>query len=259
MSYTILTEGDQLPSVGVMQKLLNARAGASLVADGEFTQKMTIAVMEFQNQRLMLNHGNIGRETYFRLTQCESRLNIVDFVDIFDGYSMDYEVSDITKAGGNPIYIGGMSNGVDEAVTKILKAAKPGSVFILRLHGHGSPGSVGISEGDQTIDNKHGSALTTDNWIYFEPIIRRLKPIFGPYGCIELMHCSPGRGLKGRFLINKIARTIGVPVTGAFKKQRAGGHDTFMFEGPTYTAIPGGGSLKSWCQALPDFIPLNIY
>src|ERR1035438_10616154 len=62
MNYTDLRRGDKLPSVGVLQKLLN-RTGASLVPDGEFGQKTETAVRVFQRAH-RLNPDGIRSEEH---------------------------------------------------------------------------------------------------------------------------------------------------------------------------------------------------
>ena len=67
------------------------------------------------------------------------------------------------------------------------------------------------------------------------------------------MHCSTGRGPNGRRLLQQIADGVGVPVTAALTDQLGGGVNTFKFEGPTFTAFPGGANLRSWCDSRPNF------
>jgi hypothetical protein len=55
------------------------------------------------------------------------------------------EVDDITTAGGNPLVIGGMSLGVEQAMSMIASAAR--EAFLLRFHAHGSDGRFGIGKG----------------------------------------------------------------------------------------------------------------
>jgi hypothetical protein len=147
MSYPLLYNGNKIPAVGVAQKLLNARAGSSLVADGDFGSKTKAAVKEFQRPRGLVVDGVIGQNTWGRLKQMADKLQIIDCVDVFDPSLNDLEAKDIVKAGGNPILIGGMSNGVEQAITEILGTAAPGEVFLLRFHGHGNSGIAGISHG----------------------------------------------------------------------------------------------------------------
>jgi hypothetical protein len=82
MNYTYLRFGDHLPTVGVLQKLLN-RAGANLVVDGMFRDKTRAAVVKFQAARCRRRDGLVGLETWERLTE-GLELPIVDCIDIYD-------------------------------------------------------------------------------------------------------------------------------------------------------------------------------
>lgn len=72
------------------------------------------------------------------------------------------------------------------------------------------------------------------------------------------MHCETAKGPYGHTLLTNIANTLRIPATAGLRVQYGGGLTTFAFEGPTYTAIPGGGSLGSWCKALPDFVEMSV-
>ena len=54
-----------------------------------------------------------------------------------------------------------------------------------------------------------------------------------------------------RFLAEISWRRAFVPVTAGLRTQYGGGSSTFRFEGPTLTAFPGGGDLKSWARSRP--------
>jgi Putative peptidoglycan binding domain len=257
MSYPLLRKGDKIPAVGVSQKLLNARAGSSLVADGDFGSLTKNAVKDFQRPRSLTIDGVIGVNTWGRLKQMTDNLDIIDCVDVFDPDLNSLEAADIRSAGGTPIIIGGMSNGVEQAVTEILGVARHGKVFLLRFHGHGASGIAGVSMGHGDLGD-HMSSISIANWPYLQPIIARLRPIFGPYGCIQFMHCETGRGPNGMRLLQNIATTTNVPATGGVQTQFGGGLDTFRFEGPTQTAFPAGYNLKTWSQSRPDFIGMSV-
>lgn len=257
MPYPFLRNGNRIPAVGVAQKLLNGRAGSSLVADGQFGPKTESVARSFQRPRGLSADGIIGKETWNRLKQETDNLDIIDVVDVWDPDLFSMEAADIRRAGGNPIVIGGMSNGVEQAVTEVLRVARQGKVFILRFHGHGAPGVAGVSDGHGELGD-HASSIHMGNWTYLQPIMARLKPIFGPYGCIQFMHCKTGRGTTGLQMLQQIANTCSVPATGGVNDQLGGGLDTFRFEGPTQTGFPAGHNLKSWSESLPDFVGMSV-
>ena len=85
-------------------------------------------------------------------------------------------------------------------------------------------------------------------------VIRGLKDVFGPHGSVQFMSCHTAHGVNGRNMLETIASIVKVPVTAGVNLQYGGGGTpTFRLEGPTYTAVPNGQSLKEWCRALPDF------
>jgi hypothetical protein len=254
-NYTLLRRGDNLPAVGVLQKLLN-RGGAGLVVDGDFGSRTQTAVTNFQRPRGLNPDGAVGQNTWPRVS-ANANLPIMDCIDIFDPSLSNLERRDIIAAGGNPILLGGMSNGVEQAVQLIVNHA-PGNVFLLRFHGHGAPGVAGFSFGQGGAGFGHRADVDPQNLAIMLPILGRLRQIFGPYGCIQFMHCSTGAGANGRNVLTRIANATGVPVSAGVQTQLGGGTSTFKFEGPTVTAIPGGGTLQSWAASRPDFVAMTV-
>lgn len=250
MTYVYLKWGDRIPAVGVLQKLLN-RTGERLSVDGIYGDNTKTAVKRFQQARGLSADGIVGQHTWPRIS-ANADLPIVDCIDVFDESLLNMEARDIRRVGGSPILIGGMSNGVEQAVSDIVRASS--NIFLLRFHGHGVSGVAGISDGQGLNDGiDHRSSIDSGNVRRLMPILRRLVSIFGPYGNIQFMHCSTGRGVSGQRLLQEIANGVGVPVTAALRDQLGGGIDTFKFEGPTFTAFPGGANLASWCASCPNF------
>lgn len=259
MSYPYLLEGDALPAVAVLQKLLR-RTGHRIGADGHFGPLTRQAVLHFQRTHPGLApDGIVGPQTWPRLVARHEQMQVLDCIDIFDPDLLSTEVQDIRRGGGNPLVLGGMCNGVEQAVAAILQAAGFGSVFLLRFHGHGGPGWAGISAGtgaDSTPANR--SAMEVNNRNVVARLLARLKPIFGPYGCIQFMHCSTGRGSNGTQLLQTVAQATGVPATAALRTQYAGGSATFRYEGPTNTVFPYATTMQAWGAALPEMAGMSI-
>ncbi len=253
MNYTLLRQGDRLPSVGVLQKLLN-RCGSALTPDGIFGPRTAAAVQQFQRPRHLSVDGVVGRLTWPRLS-AGTNLPIIDCIDVFDPSLLHMEVRDILRVGGNPVVIGGMCNGVEQAVSQIVAASR--QVFLLRFHGHGARGVAGVSSGHGELDPGmiHRADIALQNLDALRPVLRRLSSVFGPYGCVQFMHCETGGGANGRRMLQEIANLLGVPATAGIHTQFGGGTRTFRFEGPTHTAFPKGGTLPGWCGAVPDFAP----
>ena len=180
MNYVYLKWGNRIPAVGVLQKLLN-RTGERLVVDGIFGNHTKAAVQRFQRPRGLAVDGIVGQNTWPRVS-ANAHLPIIDCIDVFDPDLMNLEAGDIRRAGGSPILIGGMSNGVEQAVSDIVGAAG-GNVFLLRFHGHGTSGVAGISDGHGLGDGiDHRSSIDSSNIHQLLPVLRRLASIFGPYG-----------------------------------------------------------------------------
>jgi hypothetical protein len=258
-NYPLLYESNSLPAVGVLQKLL-IRGGATLAADGAFGPRTKKAVIEFQRPRSLRPDGAVGAQTWPRVS-VHADLPIMDCVDVFDPLLEEDTDAPLRKAGGNPIVVGGLCNGVEQAVNMIQSAA-PGNVFLLRFHGHGAPGVAGVAFGrgdvpgawDERSDIDEETLATT------LPMLGRLRGIFGPYGCVQFMHCETGRGPKGHRVLQRIADALGVPATGAVMDQfgLGGGNLPFGYNGPTVTAIPGAGRLADWAKSLPDFPGMSV-
>jgi hypothetical protein len=266
MNYTYLHLGDKLPSVGVLQKLLN-RACAKLEPDGVFGPKTEAAVRHFQELHHLKHDGIVGEKTWPKLVE-GVELPIVDSVDVFDSFqkeeylrkgekkkandssdSLANEVDDIQSVGGNPFVIGGMSNGVQQVLSMISAASR--DAFLLRFHGHGYSGSVGIScgaGGPNRLNRMNEGSIPG-----LFKVISHLSRVFGPYGSLQFMSCHTGLGKDGRDMVNEISGMLDVPVTAGIHMQYGGGLNTFKFEGKTFTAVPHGQTLKQWCQSLPDF------
>lgn len=248
MDYPYLAQGDHLPAVGVLQKLLN-RTGGSLAADGIFGPLTRTALVNFQRARHMPPSGVVDQTTWARVVS-GAKLPIVDAIDVWDRSLWDLEARDIRQVGGNPILIGGACNGVEQIVSDICNRAR--NVFLLRFHGHGSPGVASVATGQGELDPSlhERSDITADPRTI--SVLSRLRSVFGPYGCVQFMHCQTGRGPAGRRLLSRIAHALQVPVTAAIRDQLGGGLTTFRFEGPTVTELPSS-TLQQWCQTRPDF------
>jgi Putative peptidoglycan binding domain len=256
-NYPLLLKSNRLPAVGVLQKLLN-RGGAGLTVDGNFGDRTRRAVIDFQRPRGLKHDGIVGVATWPRVS-AGANLPIMDCVDILDPLLLEDTETPIKRVGGNPRVIGGMCNGVEQAIVMIL-AASPGNVFLLRFHGHGAPGEASVSSGRGELDPH----LKEQADIWASPVIlntlSRLKGIFGRYGCIQFMHCQTGRGSQGHLLLSKIASALGVPATAAVNDQSGLGFGNlpFGYTGPTVTAVPHGGTLAGWARSLPEFPGVSV-
>jgi len=247
-----LRNGDVLPAVAVSQMLLNSRNAAALTADGIYGRRTTEAVRGFQRPRGLSPDGIIGRNTWPRLSAAD-RLQIIDCVDIFDPNLYTMEVRDLRSVGGSPITLGGMCNGIEQAVSDIRRAAS--SLFLLRFHGHGAPGAAGVSDGHGTIEDHS----TFRNDAATRQALSRLRGCFGPYGCIQFMQCNVAQGVAGTNFLRMVTSITGVPASAGVPTQYAGTlRKTLRFEGRTRTFCPGGGTIRSWARGLPRFVEMSV-
>ncbi|HUE10815.1 MAG TPA: peptidoglycan-binding domain-containing protein [Steroidobacteraceae bacterium] len=258
-NYPLLSRTNHLPAVGVLQKLLN-RGGAGLNPDADFGPKTHQAVVDFQRPRGLKPDGIVGVETWPRVSAGVD-LPIMDCIDVFDPLLVQDTETPIQQVGGNPRVIGGMCNGVEQAVSMILSAS-PGNVFLLRFHGHGNRGiaGVGFGQGDVPGAWDERSHIDVDTLNETLPVLSRLRGIFGRYGCVQFMHCQTGRGPQGRQLLSRIATALGVPATAAVNDQAGLGFGNlpFGYTGPTTTAVPRGAGLADWTRGLPDFAGMTV-
>lgn len=246
-----LRNGDVLPAVSVAQLLLN-RNGAGLSVDGIYGPRTTAAVRDFQRPRGLSPDGVIGQNTWPRLVANE-RLQILDCIDIFDNSLFVMEARDLTRAGGHPLLLGGMCNGIEQAVTDIKRVAN--KLFLLRFHGHGAPGAAGVSDGHGRFEDH--STFRDDPST--RAALRQLRDCFGPYGCIQFMHCNVAQGASGQGFLSMVSHETGVPASAAIRTQYAGTlRKTVRFEGPTRTVCPGGRDLRAWSRSLPQFYGMSV-
>lgn len=250
-----LANGTVLPSVTTLQILLRRHSPHSLnKTDGHFGPKTKKAVEDFQvfHAPSLVKDGIVGRFTWTKLMGV-SRLQTIDVVDGDDPSLVNLEAADIRNAGGNPIVVYGMSNGVEVVMNEILNRAQgPGRVALLRFHGHGGRGSQNVS-GGHINGAPHLAAISDDNFSQIRGKLQRISHIFAPFGSTQLLGCDVGGGAKGKSLISKLANVWGVPVTAGLHTQFGGGKQTFTFEGPTVTGFPAGlNDLKSWSKAMED-------
>ena len=252
INYPGLRLCDNYPAVGVLQHLL-VGSGTGTGIDGSFGTGTKKALSDFQALRGLSQTGTTDPFTWHQLTDGRS-LPIIDVIDVFDASLWRHEVHNIRALGGLPLLIGGSCNGLEQALRMIVDSAKE-TIFFLRFHGHGQPGEAGISEGKGELKWDTGveehSALDGFSMDQHRALWTPLKGIFGPYGCIQFMHCSTGAGKDGWRLLQLIAEWLGVPATAALQTQYAGDPETFFFEGPTRTAVPGGRSVATWAMGRP--------
>ena len=249
-TFTFLINGDALPSVTTSQILLRRhRPGATITCDGAYGPKTKEAVRAYQGQHSPLKgDGIIGPNTWNSFMSV-SGFQTIDVVDGTDPSLIAFEAADIHRAGGDPIVVFGQSNGLAFVMQQIAARGRRGNVMLLRIHGHGGRGLQNVT-GGQINGAPHMASISLQNYAASEPDLIRVRPVLLPFGSVQLLGCDVGGGGNGAQLVQRLARTWGVPVTAGLHTQFGGGNATFRFEGPTVTGFPGGFNLKSWSRAM---------
>lgn len=250
-----LQKGDKLPAVAISQMLLN-RTGAELILDGNFGRATKSAVMTFQREHSLAIDGVVGRQTWLRLVR-HQQLPICDAIDVFDPDLMTSEQQFLTGAGGQPLVIGGMSNGTEQIISDI--TARHRNLFMVRFHGHGAKGIAGVSDGEGTLEGSWESRTNFAYDLHTRDMMTKLGRVIGPYGCIQFMHCQTGGGTSGKRFLQMVADAAGVPASAAIRNQYAYSlRKTLRYEGPTRTCCPGGVTMREWATRLPAFVGLSF-
>ena len=140
-----------------------------------------------------------------------------------------------------------------------------GPIVLLRFHGHGSPGWMGVSAGTGELKcgNRkievgpgEGSTIELDNVDTVVSMLGALGAWFAPFGSVELHGCSTGAGQEGRRLLRRLANALQVPVSAGTITQVGGGTEktTFRFEvnarfkSWVQCVFPEGNTLDSWAR-----------
>ena len=171
---------------------------------------------------------------------------VIDVVDIGDRNLLEIEVKELQAKGRSVIMHDAVSgNAVRQMIYSVIRTAKtPGTITLLRLHGHGLPGFMSVSVGNKLkrsqLQNGAPIFISNNNVHTFAADFAKLRPYFAGGGRVELMGCYVAQGNEGASLLRSLAKYIGVPVSGGSEIQFAGGSKTFALEGQVFTALPDG-------------------
>jgi hypothetical protein len=271
-----LQRGDRLPTVALIQIILNTKYGGTIKVDGSFGPQTELGIRQFQHAtNCSVSSGKMDNATWRRLNRW-SNLTVADTIDLCDPQLLA-SLDEALEYNNNILAIGCMSNGVSGAINLILDNSRPGSVALLRIIGHGTDAiqAVGIGRGiadlfgEEYAIKGHPKKLSaeqaeiskqvhrystmsgsTKGLKYVKNYIARLKPIFSPYGSIEFHGCHVGRGKEGKDFLQDVSDLLGVPVSASTATQKTG-HNK-RFRGPIVSAFPGGGDLQRWAASLPS-------
>jgi hypothetical protein len=249
--------------VAAVQSLINRGEAASLLfVDGVFGPLTEEGVRRARSNARLPVSGVVDGPTWNALTAGQ-RLAILSANDIYDPAHEEYTPRELRGPG--LIRTGGMSGGVGHILAEVGQRARTmGRIILLRFYGHGRGGLMAVSAGTggmrdsrgELIPNAprpdhaaHQSIITTANFRAIEEHLRRLRPLFAPFGSIEFHGCRVGRGAEGRRLLEMTVHATGVPASAGIGEQSFGPQTAFRFEGAVRTVYPGGQSLKQWARA----------
>lgn len=255
--YVTLRRGDRLPIVAYGQWLLGqhpAVARDALSVDGIFGPHTETAVRAVRADESLPDSGEFAEPMWSILKNgIGDRRQVIESIGIgstssrhsIRGYDPDVLADRNHVGDGDPhvsvVIHAGSSFGLPRAFDRLL--ARPhGRCVLLRFHGHGAPGFMVVSGGGAP-----GSAFAPHRSPGYRREVARLRPLFGPFGSIELHGCRVGRGGIGLRSLEVIAEETRVPVSAAYTPQM-GGAASNRFEGPVRTVFPGPMTLPSWAR-----------
>jgi hypothetical protein len=166
---------------------------------------------------------------------------IIDVVDTYDKSLLNQEVAAIRAQGREPIVLNHTTTNAIAQIAQMIidRAGGPSTITLLRFHGHGVPGAMGVNSGEEDFDS-YGNGISITNLELIRSDLARLRPYFAANARVELHGCNVASGRRGRQLLRSLAAIWGVPVSAGSRTQQGGGAATFRFEGPVYTSSPAG-------------------
>jgi hypothetical protein len=254
--YVTLKRGDKLPTVALAQARLVEAGANALAIDGIFGPQTEQAVLVFQNTVGIPATGQVEQPTWAAFSVSRP-IKVIDAVDATDIAVLRADEPYLRDGHSRVEVTYGMSGGARSLVHRLVSSTAPGSVSLLRLHGHGHAGHMGVSVGNEPAVDYSGPRPVSYGSGMFgagqfkNPVAvatyRQLGAIMAASGSIELHGCNVAMHRLGRDLLSALARTCRVPVTAAFQLQY-GEDGASRLEGPTLTCFPDGEGLRSWAR-----------
>ncbi len=253
---------DRGPRVVALQVLLNQHGDTSdrLKVDGVFGPKTASALANLRRELMRQSSGmsvNHADPAVWKYLMGRSRLQTVDAVDVTDVTYLKV-VMPWLERHGDPLTLGGMSNGLVQVINDVVSRASGSNVMLVRFHGHGGPGLQAIAHGTRklagTMDyNEELTVLNATTLGKLRSPLSKLASVMCSFGFVELHGCRVGKGSKGQALLRSLSDVWRVPVSAGIPYAKSG-YDpkttgpgvTFDLEGPIETAYPGGGTLATW-------------
>lgn len=286
-----LTRGESGPRVVLVQALLRLK-GFDVPVTGVWNEgdKMTKAVGEIRAKMNLPSAGPVDAKVFVQLVQ-NTKLKMIDSVDASAGYVREIAERDMRENGIDPLLNKRLSGrGVSAAVDKIIERSRDHQIASLRITAHGNRGtwiSLAIgdpvhAQGDARYGNYEEMKKDWKSYIDYSHFERhrknlaRITKLFALFGSVDVHCCKIG---NNRLLLQRLADTWKVPVSGALDIQHVGGEygrkqsetwgrydynqfneqvpGTFAFQGAVFTAYPDKLNLKTWAARVEASL-LNI-
>jgi hypothetical protein len=281
-----LSEKKPLPPRVILVQALLRLKGFDLRITGKWDKKTAEAIGKFRTKIGMDSQGPVDGQVFYNLIR-ETKLKLIKSVDASGGDMAACVEADSKKAGISPLMNPRVQGkGVQKAVDLITERAKGYHIALLSMHGHGNEGAwISVALGDPYHARKAGKMAEykemKDDWrsyidySHFErhrANLSRLQNLFAPFGCVEVNSCTIATKSPG--LLQKLANTWGVPVSGGKGVQRNGTWDfnnncvyqnevgeqvnaTFEMEGDVLTAYPNHTTMAKWAEQVEGALILS--
>jgi hypothetical protein len=248
--------GDRLPSVGIIQKLINEtrakeprmRSVPEMGVDGIYGKNTEAAVKEVQVALgLKLANGTFDQHTW-RVLADIAKWRIVDVCDLLlEGYLASKPHiqlrNDLIEQGKRKMPQSTLKQNSHRADKLLRKWSDDAQVCRQQFHRFQAQGGQPI-------------ALLKKNQVYDSIMIGGMAMPMASFGVIELHGCRvglrgrPRRGqpvVDGPGFVNAFANTMARPVSAGTETQYVGSAVLDVrFEGSPITAIPAGGTVEQW-------------
>lgn len=253
----LVKRGDRGPRVIMIQGILRSM-GSPISIDGAYGPATAAAVAAFQGRAGggISADGTVGLETWAAMERL-SGYRIINVVDAEDAAQRQRVCSGLTRAGGDPIIMHGMSNAVMQAMDEVCnRAGGSGGVAMVRFYSHGGPGMQNVASGADGGNMGHLSGISVQHFPAMRAQFERLSDVLAPFGCVDLMGCQVGDGAQGRALLEGIADAANRPAEAAVQLQYSQdvGYTVFNFEGPVTQCYPGRRSRIGWGQRVQGWM-----
>ena len=257
----LIKQGHIGPRVIMIQGILRS-LGYELTIDGNFGPKTKAAVQNFQRRPSvkLSPDGKVGMDTWQTLRSI-SGYRVINVVDAEDPAQRKRVMGGLNRALARDVIIMyGQSNAIASAISQIMSRVNAsGTVAMVRLYSHGAQGAQNVAAGKDGSMMAHRSGFTTAMLPQIKTDFSRLNDVLASFGCLDLMGCSVGGGVKGQRLLSGLANAVRRPAEGGMRVQYSTntGYVPFNFEGAVRHVYPRGVSRKAWGRSVQNSVPVG--